>query len=288
MVMFSINRFFQPRGSLMPKTVRLAALLLAGVLLAPTAIFADVATINVAGSTALLPLVKAAAETYQTKYPDVKISVTGGGSRVGITQVVAKAIDLGDSDILAKGYPELVDHRIAVIGFAVVTNPEVGIRSLSKKQIQGIFSGEIDNWKDVGGKDEAIVVINRPRSSGTRAVFTQTLMGNEKVSESGLVEDATGTVVSALKTTPGAISYAAFSGVRNQGLTEVRVDGVAPTDANVITGKYAFWSYEHIFTNGQPNADVARFLAFLEHERELALKLGYIPVRDMKVAENNR
>lgn len=272
----------------MLKTGQMAAFLLSAVFLAQTAALAGTTSLTAAGSTALLPLVKAAAETYEAKNPDTKISVTGGGSRVGITQVAAKAVDLGDSDILAKGYSELVDHRVAVVGFALATNPDVGVTALTKQQIQDIFSGKIANWKNVGGKDENIVVINRPRSSGTRAVFMQTLMGKVKVNESGLVEDATGTVVSALKTTPGAISYAAFSGLNGQGLHEIAIDGVAPSVKNVMSGKYPFWSYEHIYTNGTPSEPTARFLAFVEANASLIHQLGYIPIKEMKVSETDR
>lgn len=272
----------------MLKTARLAALLLGGAFIAPALALADSASISAAGSTALLPLVKAAAETYQTKHPEVKISVTGGGSRVGITQVAAKAVDLGDSDILAAGYPTLVDHHVAVTGFALLTNVGVGVSSLTKKQIQDIFSGKITNWKDVGGKDQSIVLVNRPRSSGTRAVFQRTLMGGVALNENGLVEDATGTVVSTVRTTPGAISYAAFSGVRSGTVTLLKIDGVSPDHKNVVSGKYSFWSYEHIFTNGAPDAAAAKFLSFIEADRQLVLQLGYIPIGDMKVAENDR
>src|SRR5579884_1253012 len=80
-------------------------------------------TITIAGSTALLPLVKDAAGEYQKAHPDVKISVSGGGSGTGINQVAQKAVTIGDSDILAAGHPELHDNRVAVIGFAVVVNP---------------------------------------------------------------------------------------------------------------------------------------------------------------------
>lgn len=272
----------------MLKSARLAALLLGATLAAPAVALAESSSITAAGSTALLPLVKAAAETYQAEHPDVKISVTGGGSRVGITQVAAKAVDLGDSDILAKGYPTLIDHRVAVTGFALLVNPGVGVSALTKKQIQDIFGGKITNWKDVGGKDQSIVVINRPRSSGTRAVFVQTLMDGSAVSQEGLVEDATGTAVSAVSSTPGAVSYATFTGVRDRGVTLVKINGVAPTDENVASGKYSFWSYEHIFTNGVPADATAKFLSFIEGNRKLVRQLGYIPIGDMKVAENDR
>ena len=274
----------------------LAALLLGASLVAPTCASAD-SSLTAAGSTALLPLVKASAEAYQDKHSDVKISVSGGGSRVGITQVEAKAVDLGDSDILAKGYPDLVDHRVCVIGFSVLTHPGVNVKNVSKRQLQDIFAGKITNWKEVGGADIKIVVINRPRSTGTRAVFTQTIMGNVPVSESGLTEDATGTVITAIRTTPGAVSYAAFSGTKRfdnghyvpvEGINELSIDGVAPTEDNVEIGKYPIWSYEHIYTNGVASKDASRFLAFISSNSAIIHQLGYILTRDMKVSETDR
>ncbi len=249
--------------------------------------FADT-TITVAGSTALLPLAKDAADAYQKAHPDVKISVSGGGSGSGIAQAAAKAADIGDSDILAAGHPELHDNRVAVIGFAVVTNPSAGVKNLSKKQLQDVFSGKATNWKEVGGSDQKIVVINRPRNSGTRAVFTKTVMGSVAISESGLTEDATGTVISVVKQTPGAVSYAAFSGTRGGGLNEVSIDGVAPTDENVLSGKYPVWSYEHMFTLGPPTGEVARFIAFVAGNSQLVKRDGFLLIRDMKVKETDR
>lgn len=249
--------------------------------------FADT-NITIAGSTALLPLVKDAAASYQQQHPDVKISVSGGGSGSGINGAVSKAIDIGDSDILAPAHPELHDNRVAVIGFAVVTHPGAGVKGLSKKQLQDIFSGKATNWKELGGVDQKIVVINRPRSSGTRAVFTKTLMGDVAINESGLTEDATGTVVSVVKQTPGAISYAAFSGTRGSGLTELAIDGVAPTDDNIVAGKYPVWSYEHMYTNGPSTPEIAKFIAFVQGNAELVRKDGFILIHDMKVAETDR
>jgi len=245
-------------------------------------------TITAAGSTALLPLVKEAADEYQRAHPDVKISVSGGGSGTGIAQVAQKAVTIGDSDITAPTHPELHDNRVAVIGFAVVVNPDIKLKGLSKKQLQDIFTMKTTNWKEVGGPDQKIVVINRPRSSGTRAVFTKTVMNGTPVNESGLVEDATGTVVSTVKQTPGSISYAAFSGTRNAGLNELQIDGVAPTDQNVQSGKYPFWSYEHMFTYGAPAGDVQKFIAFISGHSDLLQKNGYIKIADMKVSETDR
>ena len=272
----------------MKKNAALAALLLGASLVGSSLPALADTNITTGGSTALLPLVKDAAAAYQQQHPDVKISVSAGGSGAGINGVASKAIDIGNSDIVAANHPELHDNRVAVIGFAVVTHPGVGVKGVSKKQIQDIFSGKVTNWKEVGGADQKIVVVNRPRSSGTRAVFTKTLMGGVTISESGLTEDATGTVVSVVKQTPGAISYAAFSGTRNANLNELAIDGVAPTDDNIIVGKYPVWSYEHMYTLGAPTGEISRFIAFVQSNSELVRKDGFILIRDMKVKETDR
>ncbi|HEY6236993.1 MAG TPA: phosphate ABC transporter substrate-binding protein [Candidatus Elarobacter sp.] len=244
-------------------------------------------TITVAGSTALLPLVLDASAAYQAAHKDVKISVSGGGSATGITQVAAKVIDIGDSDILATAQSELRDNRVAVVGFAIVTNPSAGVKNISRKQVQGIFSGTLTNWKDAGGADQKIVPVNRPRSSGTRAVFVKTVMGSVPIAANGLVQDATGTVVSVVKQTPGAVSYVALSGITD-GVTIVAVDGVTPSPETITTGKYPIWSYEHMYTYGEPQGQVAAFIDFVKSGTDRVQKNKFIAVSAMKVTETDR
>jgi phosphate transport system substrate-binding protein len=244
-------------------------------------------TITVAGSTALLPLVLDASAAYQAAHKDVKISVSGGGSATGITQVAAKAIDIGDSDILAVNHPELRDNRVAVSGFAIVTNPAAGVKNLSRKQLQDIFSGTVTNWNAVGGADQKIVVVNRPRSSGTRAVFIKTIMGGAAIADSGLVQDATGTAVAVVKQTPGGVSYVALSGLKG-GVTIVAVDGVLPTPEMVASGKYPIWSYEHMYTYGEPKGHVAAFIDFVKNGSGLVQQNKFVAVSAMKVTETDR
>lgn len=239
--------------------------------------------ITAAGSTALLPLVKQAAVDYQSKHPDVKISVSGGGSRVGITQAAQKAVDLGDSDIPAANEPSLVDHQVAVVNFGVVVNPKSGVKNLTTQQIRDIFSGKVTNFKQVGGSDQAITIINRPRSSGTRAVFVKNLLGGQEPTESGLTQDSSGTVATMVAQTPGAISYLAMGYVKPGQQVAVSINGVAPTDPNVESGKYPYWSYEHIFTNGQPSAQAADFINYIKSDSALLKQLHFIPVGAMKV-----
>ena len=266
----------------------LAAFALGAALLAPTLALADV-SMSAAGSTALQPLVQAAAEAYQAQHSDVKISVTGGGSRTGLSLVASKAVDLGDSDILAveragSRRPQSRRHRLRdrdqPLGRRHVADQEATARHLLRK------SHELERRRRQGRSDHRH---QSPASSGTRAVFVKTIMGSVELSKDTLTEDATGTVVQKVKQTSGAISYAAFSGTHNQtGINELSIDGSAPTDENVEAGKYPFWSYEHIYTNGPPSKDVSRFIAFVQSNSALLHKTGYILVRDMKVTENDR
>ena len=266
---------------------KLAIAAIAASLLAPLAAFADT-TITASGSSALLPLVKEAAAAYQSKHPDVKVNVSAGGSYVGINQAMTKAVDIGDSDVIAPGNSGLKDHKVAVVGFAIIVNNDAGVQALSRKQLRDIFSARINNWKQVGGKDQAITVINRPRSSGTRAVFNATVMGTSKINESGLVEDSSGQVVNTVATTPGSISYVALAYTKGKNLTVAKVDNVAPTEDNIEHGKYAIWSYEHMFTHAGSNPQSEDFIKFVMASKETLAKLGYIPVNEMKVKENNR
>jgi phosphate transport system substrate-binding protein len=249
--------------------------------------FADT-KLTIVGSTALLPLIEAAANDYRKQNPGVTIDVAGGGSVVGIDRVAAHAVDIGDSDIQAPSHPELYDNRVAVIGFAVVTNAGVAVKSLTRAQIQDIFTGKATNWSALGGPALPIVVVNRSRNSGTRAVFAKTVMGGKPIADSALTEDATATVISTVKQTPGAISYVAFSWIKDSGLNALAIDGVGPADRNVVTGRYTFWSYEHMLTYGKPSGEAARFIDFVQTRRELLAQNGYIGIADMKVSATDR
>jgi phosphate transport system substrate-binding protein len=241
------------------------------------------AEITIAGSTALLPLVKQAAQDYQVAHSDAKISVSGGGSRVGLTQAEVKGVSIGDSDI-APGAEQkaLVDHKIAVVTFAVAANPSAGVTNLTKKQIQDIFSGKITNWSAVGGKDEKITVINRARSSGTRAIFVSTLMNNVQPTENALTDDSSGTVVATAEQTPGAVTYVATAYLKNRKLTAVSIGGTPSTEAMVEGGKYPFWSFEHMVTNGAPPKAVADFIDYVANDKKVLKQLGFLPVAVVK------
>jgi phosphate transport system substrate-binding protein len=195
---------------------------------------------------------------------------------------------MGDSDVVAPGNAGLVDHKVAVVGFAIAVNPSAGVSSLSPKQIRDIFSGRVTNWNQVGGKDQQIVVINRPRTSGTRAVFNATIMGVSKIAETGLTEDSSGAVITMVGTTPGAVTYVARGYTKDKPVTVIKINGTEPSDAAIQTGKYPIWSYEHIFTKGKAKPEVEAFINYISTNNDLLEKLGYVPLSKMKVKETNR
>lgn len=233
-------------------------------------------SISISGSTALLPLVKQAAAGYQNAHPKVKISVAGGGSRAGITKVAQRAVDIGDSDIPAVNEPSLVDHRVAIVTFGIVVNPQTRVKNLSTAQIRGIFGGKITNWSQVGGRPGTITVINRPRSSGTRAVLVQNILGGHEPTQSGLTQDSSGTVAAMVAQTPGAISYVGMSYVKPGSQLAVSVDGIPPAGGNALCKKYKYWSYEHMYTNGQPSAQIAGFINYVMSDATLLGRMKFI------------
>jgi len=240
-------------------------------------------------STALQPLVEAASESYTSENPNYTITVQGGGSGTGLSQVEAGAVTIGNSDVFAEekdgvDASKLVDHKVAVVGMAPVVNKEVGVTDISKQDLIGIFTGKITNWSELGGADQEIAVINRASGSGTRATFEKWgLDGAETIQTQE--QDSSGTVRKIVAETPGAISYLALSYLDDT-LQALSLDGVEPTAETIADNQWPIWSYEHMYTNGEPDANVKAFLDYIltEDVQQGAVKdLGYLPITDMKV-----
>lgn len=247
------------------------------------------AKITAVGSTALQPLVEQAGDQYQKDNPKVNVTVQGGGSGTGLTQISGGNVTIGNSDIFAEekdgiDAKKLVDHKVAVVAIAPVVNKKLGIKNLTSAQLLGIFKGEITNWQSVGGPNEKITVINRAQGSGTRQTFEKLGLKTDKVVTSQ-EQDSSGTVQKIVEQTPGAISYIAFPYIKGN-LQAVKLNDVEPTEKNVSTNAWPIWSYEHMYTKGAPNYQTARFIHFIQSkdvQKTIVPKLGYIPMTQMKV-----
>lgn len=252
-------------------------------------------SITAAGSSALLPLVEEAAAQFMSKNPNARINVQAGGSGTGLKLVSEGSVDIGNSDIFANEKldadkaKELIDHKVCVVGFATVVNPNVKVDNVTKQQLVDIFTGKITNWKELGGDDQKIVIINRPTSSGTRATFKKyALNGQEEAQGLALTEENSGSIRKAVADTPGAISYLALSYV-DSSVKALKLEGVEPTKENITSGKYPIWSYEHMYTKGEPTGLTKAFLDYMvsDEVKPLVEQLGYIAISDMKVSRDN-
>jgi phosphate transport system substrate-binding protein len=239
------------------------------------------------GSTALQPLAAAAAEQFMSKNPKVSVQVNGGGSGTGLSQVSQGAVQIGNSDLFAeeKNVSGLTDNKVAVVGFAAAVNPQVGIKDIKKADLIKVFTGQITNWKQLGGADQKIVLVNRSESSGTRAVFDKIALDGAKPAE-GITEDASNVVLKDIAQTPGAIGYLALSYLTDKTVTPLSIDGVAASEDNIKSGKYAVWGYEHMYTKGDATDLEKAFLDYMmssDVQSTILPKQGYIAVGDMKV-----
>jgi phosphate transport system substrate-binding protein len=246
-------------------------------------------SITVVGSSALQPLVEAAGEQYSGDHLGVFVNVQGGGSGTGLSQIQEGAVDIGNSDLFASEKTgikanKLVDHKVAVVGITPVVNKKVGIKNLSIAQLRGIFTGRITNWRQLGGQNLPVVIVNRAQGSGTRATFERWVMAGQPAL-AAQEQDSTGMVRQIVASTPGAISYMAFSYV-DKSIKTVKVDGIAPTPANVYSNRWQIWAYEHMYTLGKPTGLTKRFLQYVQSDQvqnTLVKQMGYIPVNKMQV-----
>lgn len=255
-------------------------------------------SINCTGATSFQGLIEAAANKFMETHEEVTITIGGGGSGQGLSDVKDGKAQLGRSDAFAEEKLEaadvekLADHQICVVGMGPIVNPSVDVDNLTLDQLRDIFTGKVTNWSEVGGSDGTIQVINRKAGSGTRATFEAAVLRGAEVPvdfKPIAEEDSSGTVVEKVAQTEGAISYLAFSYFDDSKFKAVPVEGVEPTNEKVTTGDFPIWAYEHVYSAKEPDEVSKAFLDYLvsdDVQGSLVEEQGFIPITDMKVKKD--
>ena len=195
--------------------------------------------VSLNGSTSMEKFVNALSEGIKEKYPNLQLEAQFTGSGAGLEAVASKTTDIGDSsraltdEEKAKG---LEENIVAIDGIAMITDKNNKVTNVTKQQLTDIYTGKITNWKDLGGSDEAIVVIGREAASGTRGAFEELLEVKNKCAYAQEL-DSTGAVLAKVAATPGAIGYVSLD-VVDKTVAALKLDGVDATEDNIKAGKY--------------------------------------------------
>ena len=197
-------------------------------------------SISMSGSTSMEKLVTALSQDYMEKNKNVTVNAEFVGSGAGIEAVTAGTVDIGNASRALKDEEKangIVENIVAIDGIAVVTDPASKVEDLTRDQLTKIYTGEITNWKDLGGSDSPIVVIGRESGSGTRGAFEELLKVEDQCVYASEL-DSTGAVMAKVAATPGAIGYVSLD-VIDDTVKTLKLDGVEPTEENIKAGSYS-------------------------------------------------
>lgn len=242
--------------------------------------------LTIAGSTTVLPINQECARLLMGENSALRISVSGGGSGHGVKSVGAGEIDIGAAsrDVKAaemEQYPDLKPVAIGRDSVAIILHPGNSVSDLTMEQASKIFSGEITNWKDVGGDDADIRVITREEGSGTREVFEKYVMKpfEREIAGAASVKSSNGEVRATVSSDAKSIGYLSL-GYVDSSVKAVEIDGVTATVANVRSGNYPISRSLYIITKGEPSELERAFIDFVlsSEGQQVVEDMGYIKV----------
>jgi phosphate transport system substrate-binding protein len=240
-------------------------------------------TIEIAGGTAHIPVMKDAAKHIMTTNPKIQINIAGGGSGIGVQKVGEGLVDIGntgralsEAEIQKFG---LKSYPFALDGVAVVVHPKNPVTGLSSDQVRGIFAGTITNWKEVGGKEGSIHLFSRDEASGTREVFWEKLLKKGSVSPSANIVPSNGAMKTAVSQDPAAIGYVSIGHI-DSGVKATALDGVPASQENATNGTYPIVRKLYMNTKGEPSPLVKAFIDFIQGPEGIAISKqhGYLPI----------
>lgn len=239
-------------------------------------------TVTMAGSTSMEKLANAMKEAFTEKYPDVTVTAEFTGSSAGMESLAAGQVEIGNasralSDDEKAGGAE--ENIVAIDGIAMVTDSGNRVVDISSEELAKVYTGEITNWKELGGDDEQIVVIGRESGSGTRDAFEE-LLDIKDACNYAQELDSTGAVMAKVAATPGAIGYVSLD-VIDDTVTSMKLDGVDATEENILNGTYTLQRPFVMATMGSVSEQsdaVQAFFAYMESEegQEVIKAVGLI------------
>jgi phosphate transport system substrate-binding protein len=235
----------------------------------------------VAGSTSIQPFADKWAEVFMEKRPGLGINVQGGGSSAGIQACKSGACQIGmSSRELKKDEKDLREIVIARDGLAIIVHPGNPVRGATLAQVKQIFSGDLTNWKYLGGPDKAITVVTREEGSGTRGAFQELVMGKIRIFRGAITEDSNGTVREIVAHDPYSVGFISL-GLVDERVRALALDGVVGNEASIRNGSYKLVRPFLFLTNGEPTKTAKEFIDFVLSDEGQALvkKEGLIPVK---------
>lgn len=244
-------------------------------------------TISLAGSTSMEKLCEAMSESFMADNQGITVTVEYVGSGAGIESLSKGSVDIGNSSRNLK--PEelsngCVENVVALDGIAVIVDKNNGVTDISSDNLKKLYTGEIKNWKELGGADEAVVVIGREAGSGTRDAFEELLELKDKCDYAQQL-DSTGAVLAKVASTPGAIGYVSLD-VVDDSVASVSVDSVEANEQNILAGKYLLSRPFVMATMGDVSSQnelVQKWFEYVNSEKgkEIIKKVGLIvPVQE--------
>ncbi len=241
-------------------------------------------TLDIAGGTAHIPVMKDAAEKIMSKNPKIRISIAAGGSGVGVQKVGEGLVQIGNTGrpLTQKEIDKygLKSFAFAVDGVAVAVNPKNPVSGLTSAQLKDMFAGKITNWKEVGGVDAPIHLFTRDEASGTREVFWKRALKKGPIATSANVVASNGAMKVALSQDPLALGYLSIGHV-DATVKPIKLDGKEPTQENATDGTYKVTRKLYMNTKGEPTPLAKAFIAYILSPDGAAIvkKHGFIPTR---------
>ncbi len=253
------------------------------------------AGITVKGSDTMVVLGQKWAETYMGSHSDAKIQVTGGGSGTGFAALQNQTTDLANASRKIKAAEieacvkvfngkRPTEYKVALDGLSIYVHADNPLKALSLEQLEGIFTGKIKNWKDVGGPDAAINVFSRENSSGTYEFFKENVLKGKDFTSSAQTLQGTAQVLQAVAQNKSGIGYGGAGygqGAKHLAVSHGAGEAVEPTEENVVAGKYPIWRYLYIYVNpALDKGDVSAYLRWIRSDagQKVVKEMGYFPL----------